>query len=165
MDTLSAGIMGMLNRNREQMVFDWDRAAEIVKMASEFFKDDPDFSVEVALSGDEGNTWGTMYKDGKPNYDGQPAYLASTWARPKLTLNIDRESMKSHDDGYIELLYKFGLKYEDIGKPNNCYLEYEDAEDPSNCNLVAYCYKMQHEVPDWNTSTWWPESARAIFNS
>lgn len=151
MDTLSAGIMGMMNRNREQMVFDWDKAATIVKEASKIFKDDPYFYVEVALDGDEGNTVGTMYTDGKPNYSGR-AYLASTWAKPKLSLNIDSDSRKMHRHEYEELVDKFNLDYEDV-------------TDPHNFNLVCYCYKMQHEVPDWNYATWWPESARAIFNS
>ena len=153
MDTLSAGIMGMMNRNREQMVFDWDRAAEIVREAHKRFKDvDPDFSVEVALNGDEGNTCGTMYEDGKPNINDGHAYLASTWSRPKLTIWFDPYAFFIDYVEFMEFKREFGL-------------DFEDPDDMDNTNLVAFCYKMQHEVPDWNASTWWPESARAIFNS
>lgn len=31
MDTMSAFMIGMVNRGRERMVFDWDKAARIIK--------------------------------------------------------------------------------------------------------------------------------------
>ena len=109
MDTMAAFFMGEMNRNKELMVFDWDKAARLIaekkpKVAS------------AGLRGDWEYTGGCIYAAGEPIKDCY-TYLASTWAVPELSL-----------DGWsIE------------------------------------CYRMQHEVPEWNAVTVWPDSALAIL--
>lgn len=109
MDTLFAFMMGKANRHRELKIFDWDKAAQLIK------EKQPEIA-RAGLSGDWEWTGGTIYKNGKPvtySY----TYLASTWATPELDL-----------DGEI-----------------------------------ISCYKMQHEVPDWDSYTKWPQSALNIL--
>lgn len=31
--------------------------------------------------------------------------------------------------------------------------------------VIYECYRMEHEVPDWNAKTYWPESARKILEN
>ena len=86
MDTLQAFAMGQLNRGKEMMVFDWNKAAEILKS-----RGNPD--AEAGLSGDWEWTGGEIIRDGKivPSEDTY-TYLASTWATPQLLI----------DDEYID---------------------------------------------------------------
>ena len=110
MDTFSAFLMGEMNRDKELMVFDWDKAARLIaekkpKVAS------------AGLRGDWEYTGGYIYAGGEPIKDCY-TYLASTWAVPELVL-----------DGWS------------IGG-----------------------YRMQHEVPEWNAVTAWPDSALAILD-
>lgn len=109
MDTFTAFARGSANRDKELMVFDWDRAAEIIKERQ------PKYA-SAGLAGDWEWTGGTIFEDGREIIDNY-AYLASTWATPEL--NIDGE--------------------------------------------IYDCYKMQSEVPEWNSSTKWPESALKIL--
>jgi hypothetical protein len=79
MDTFSAVAMGMVYRYREPMVFDWDKAARLIK----------EHKPEVASAGLH-NDW--EYTGGDICLDGQPVmepgtYLASTWATPELDLD------------------------------------------------------------------------------
>ena len=113
MDTMAAFMMGEANRGREKMVFDWDKAAEIIR------KRKPEWAV-AGLQRDMEWTSGTIYEDGHPVTDDY-TYLSSTWATPILQIKAD---------GVIE-------------------------EIP--------CYRMKHEVPDWNSSTKWPASAMDIL--
>lgn len=79
MDTLSAFAMGELHRNDPLMVFDWDKAAQILV----------DRKPERALAGltnDFEWTGGIIWKDGKPFTDDY-TYLASTWAEPLLVID------------------------------------------------------------------------------
>ena len=69
MDSLRAFLMGDLNRGRGLMVFDWDKAAEIIKR----------FNPECAFAGLRGDwewTGGCIYSDGKPVMDAY-TYLSS----------------------------------------------------------------------------------------
>ena len=108
MNSYWAFAMGEANRGCELMVFDWDKAAQLIK------EHRPDYA-SAGLRSDWEWTGGVIYEDGEPadNY----TYLASTWAIPELSL-----------DGEI-----------------------------------IECYKMQHEAPDWDAHTKWPESAMKIL--
>lgn len=79
MDTMSAFIMGEMNRGKELMVFDWDKAARIIKERKAT-------SASAGLRGDWEWTGGTILKDGKPDFDSY-TYLASTWATPELEID------------------------------------------------------------------------------
>ena len=79
MDTMSAFLMGEMNRHKEQMVFDWDKAARLIaekkpKVAS------------AGLRGDWEYTGGVIYAAGEP-IKNCSTFLASTWAVPELALN------------------------------------------------------------------------------
>jgi hypothetical protein len=78
MDTLAAFALGEKNRNKEEMVFDWDTAARLIKAAQ------PKVA-SAGLRDDWEWTAGEIYRDGEieKNY----TYLASTWAVPELELD------------------------------------------------------------------------------
>lgn len=109
MNTLSAFAMGEANRNRELMIFDWNKAAELIK-------DRNPSIAEAGLRGDWEWTGGTIYENGSPVLDSY-TYLASIWAVPEIDLD---------------------------GK-------------------IIPCYKMQSEVPNWDSETKWPQSALNIL--
>lgn len=79
MDTFSAFARGQANRHKEQMVFDWDKAAQIIKERQ------PKCAY-AGLCGDWEWTGGIIFKDGEAITDGS-AYLASTWATPELDID------------------------------------------------------------------------------
>lgn len=83
MNTMQAFMMGVMNCGKEQMVFDWNKAARIIAERKTNF-------ASAGLSGDWEWTGGTIYEDGKPVFDDY-TYLASTWATPELC--IDDEIM------------------------------------------------------------------------
>lgn len=111
MDTLSAVAMGQANRHRESKVFDWDRAARIIKERNAQ-------TASAGLSGDWEWTGGDILRDGAP-VPREHTYtnLSSCWATPEL--EVDGETID--------------------------------------------CYRMQSEVPDWGSDTYWPASALAIL--
>lgn len=94
MNTFAAGMMGALNRGREQKVFDWDKAARIIK-------DERPYYAEAGLKEDYGNTCGTIYEDGDITTNEGCCYLASTWATPVLVLIND-----PWDDGRVIPCYR-----------------------------------------------------------
>ncbi len=108
MNSEIAFIKGLINRDNEQMVFDWDKAAKIIKTKNLSF-------AQAGLQDDLGYTAGIIWDNGII-YD-DSCYLASTWAMPVLVTDTE--------------------------------------EIP--------CYKMQHEVPNWNEYTLWPKSAKRII--
>lgn len=81
MNTLAAFVMGEANRGKERMVFDWDKAAELIKERK------PEHA-SAGLRSDWECTGGTIYENGKPVMDDY-TYLASTWAVPELDLDGD----------------------------------------------------------------------------
>lgn len=112
MDTILAFAMGQANRDKESMVFDWNRAAEIIKERKVK-------NASAGLSGDWSYTGGRILENGSPvSREDTCVYLASTWAVPELEIDGD----------------------------------------------VFPCYKMQSETPNWDSSTYWPESARMIIS-
>jgi len=79
MDTFSAFMMGQANKNQPVMVFDWDKAAKLIRneQPKEAF---------AGLEDDLEYTEGIIWKDGMPVKDDY-TYLASTWARPLLIMD------------------------------------------------------------------------------
>jgi len=77
MDTMSAFANGQANRGKELMVFDWHKAAKLIKESGAK-------EASAGLAGDWEYTGGTILEDGKPMNGG--AYLASTWATPEIEI-------------------------------------------------------------------------------
>ena len=78
MDTASAFRLGDLNRGKEMRVFDWDKAARLIKEIQPS-------SARAGLEGDMEYTGGRIFEDGKI-LDDSYLYLASTWAAPILVM-------------------------------------------------------------------------------
>ena len=97
MDTLLAFAMGRANKDKETMVFDWDKAAQIIKERGVK-------SASAGLSGDWEWTGGAILKNGKPiSKDDTYVFLASTWATPELEVDgeiIECFKMKSETDNW-----------------------------------------------------------------
>lgn len=79
MNTICAIAMGMMNRGKEMMVFDWDKAAMLIREKR------PKIA-RAGLRGDWEYTGGTIYKGGKPIKNTYTC-LASTWAVPELDMD------------------------------------------------------------------------------
>jgi hypothetical protein len=88
MDTFSAMLKGMANQGKELMVFDWEKAARVIKERNAK-------SASAGLSGDWEYTGGDILEDGRPvPKEDMYTYLASTWATPEL--RVDGETMKCY---------------------------------------------------------------------
>lgn len=102
MDTLSAFAMGQANRNKELKVFDWHKAAKLIKESGSK-------NASAGLSGDWEWTGGEIFRDGKPvPKEDTYTYLASTWATPELMHDgemIDCYLMQSQTPGWDEDTY------------------------------------------------------------
>lgn len=79
MDTESAFMNGMMNQHRTQMVFDWIKAAQIIR-------DEKPSHVGAGLAGDWEWTGGTIWSDGEVDEESY-TYLASTWATPQIKVD------------------------------------------------------------------------------
>ena len=79
MDSASAFAMGDLNRGKPLMVFDWDKAARLIKEKK------PNVA-SAGLRSDWEWTGGTIYEDGHIVATCY-TYLASTWATPEIDLD------------------------------------------------------------------------------
>lgn len=85
MDTMMAFAMGNANRGKKQMVFDWKKAARLIKKRGAKH-------AAAGLAGDWGYTGGDILRDGKPIPRSDTyTFLASTWATPEL--EIDGETI------------------------------------------------------------------------
>lgn len=85
MNTLEAFARGQASRGQRARVFDWDKAARIIKErgANEAW---------AGLAGDWGYTGGRILSDGKPVPSEETyVFLASTWAT--LELEVDGDLM------------------------------------------------------------------------
>lgn len=81
MDSLKAFAIGEANRGKEMMVFDWDKAARIIKEKKPRI-------AGAGLCHDWEYTGGKIFKNGKPvPKEDTYTYLASTWATPELDLD------------------------------------------------------------------------------
>lgn len=93
MDSLEAFRRGEANRHKELMVFDWDKAAHLIKKHGVK-------NASAGLSRDWMWTGGEIFTDGKPNKDDY-TFLASTWATPELKIGeeiIDCYVLESETD-------------------------------------------------------------------
>lgn len=83
MDSISAFARGSAARaaGNEQKVFDWEKAAQLIK------KHKPEKAI-AGLESDFEWTGDTIYEDGKIKKDSSP-YLSSNWANPLLVLDGD----------------------------------------------------------------------------
>jgi hypothetical protein len=78
MDTLQAFAMGEANKGKELKVFDWIKAAELIKA-------NPQATIRAGLASDWEYTGGTIWEDGEKQDD--YTYLASTWATPEIEID------------------------------------------------------------------------------
>ena len=107
MNTAQAFMMGEINRGKELMVFDWLKAAEIIKKSG--VKE-----ASAGLSGDWEYTGGEIFANGKP-VDEKDTYtfLSSTWATPELEVDgeiiecymMQLEMLDLHERGIIAGLW------------------------------------------------------------
>lgn len=79
MNSIAAFMMGEAHRHEEKMVFDWEKAARMIKQtgcteASAGLRDDWEW------------TGGIIFEDGKPTTE-HYTYLASTWAVPEIEID------------------------------------------------------------------------------
>lgn len=79
MDSMAALMKGYATRFQPQKVFDWNKAAQIVKDSGCQYAD-------AGLSEDLSCTCGVIYSEGDPFFDDY-TYLASTWATPVLIID------------------------------------------------------------------------------
>lgn len=79
MNTLNAFFKGEANRGKERMVFDWNKAAELIRERKPI-------EASAGLREDWEYTGGIIYKKGVPVTDSY-TYLSSTWAVPELKLD------------------------------------------------------------------------------
>lgn len=90
MDSLSAIAMGMANRNKRIMVFDWNKAATLIRELKPK-------NVAAGLRSDWEWTSGEIYSDNKPNLESY-TYLASTWAKPEIEIDGDIQECWIYQD-------------------------------------------------------------------
>lgn len=81
MESVAAMTLGVLNQGRPERVFDWDKAARIIRERRPH-------AAYAGLAEDLTDTFSVIYIDGEPLEDGS-GYLASTWATPQLYLDGD----------------------------------------------------------------------------
>ena len=95
MNNWMAFAMGETNRGKELMVFDWDKAAKLIRERK------PECA-SAGLRGDWEYTGGTIYENEKPVMN-EYTYLSSTWAVPELDIDgeiIDCYRMKHETPGW-----------------------------------------------------------------
>lgn len=73
-----------------QKVFDWNKAAQIIK---DNFANHPDLVAEAGLQGDWDYTGGIIFENGKPSNNSY-TYLSSNWATPTLLLFWDGDEQE-----------------------------------------------------------------------
>lgn len=94
--------MGQAHRGRPPMVFDWDKAAELIRRSGAK-------SARAGLRGDWEWTGGHILKDGSPVPKEETyTYLASTWAVPEIEVDGEiHECYRMQEDspGWDEKTY------------------------------------------------------------
>ena len=102
MDTMTAFAMGQANQGKELKVFDWEKAAQVIRERKANH-------ACAGLSGDWEWTGGDILRDGKPvPIEDTYTYLASTWATPELEVDGDIVScyrMQSETPGWDSSTY------------------------------------------------------------
>lgn len=114
MDNIQAFAMGEMNRGKKLMVFDWDKAAKLIK------ENKPDMA-SAGLSGDWEYTGGGIYKNNSPiKHEDTYVYLASTWAIPQLDLDGEIFDCYIMQDNVPESwILEFGENYSGIYWPQS----------------------------------------------
>lgn len=79
MNTMMAFAIGEANRGKKRMVFDWNKAAKIIRERKPR-------TAAAGLHSDWEYTGGLIFSDGKP-VTNEYTYLASTWATPELMID------------------------------------------------------------------------------
>lgn len=79
MNSILAYQMALANAGAEHKIFDWDKAARIIKERKPH-------EAAAGLRWDWEYTGGIIYADGKPVFDGD-TYLGSNWAVPELEID------------------------------------------------------------------------------
>ncbi len=79
MDTMAAYTRGQAARGNPMKVFDWDKAARLIRGSDAQ-------EASAGLGGDWEWTGGNILADGKPVTDGG-CYLSSNWATPELEID------------------------------------------------------------------------------
>lgn len=95
MNTMQAFLNGQASKDKDLMVFDWDKAAQIIRERGAT-------NAGAGLAGDWEWTGGDILTGGEPNLDSY-TYLASTWAVPELEIGdevIDCFRMQSETPGW-----------------------------------------------------------------
>lgn len=77
-------LKGESNRHRDLMIFDWNKAAILIKNHPKY----PDVTCEAGLSGDWDYTGGVIF-DCRSIVKNNYTYLSSTWATPTLIIDDD----------------------------------------------------------------------------
>ena len=80
MDTMSAFARGEASRDKPQMVFDWNKAAEIIRDKNASY-------VEAGLCDDWEYTGGLIWNEKIVPKEETYVYLASTWAIPQMEVD------------------------------------------------------------------------------
>lgn len=97
MDTWAAFLKGEASRGKELMVFDWDKAAELIKEHGAR-------NASAGLAGDWEYTGDVILVDGLPaENEYSQLFLASTWATPQLEIDgwlTDCYRMQSETPGW-----------------------------------------------------------------
>ena len=106
MDSMSAFALGMANRGKEKKVFDWVKAAKLIKARGAK-------NVSAGLREDLDWTSGNILVDGAPAEE-SGAYLSSTWATPVLIFD---------DDGSEIECFKMRSEVEDWGGAKSLWPE------------------------------------------
>ena len=91
MDTLQAIMINASTPNGNGKVFDWDKAAKIIKERRPK-------TASAGLSEDWEWTGGTIYENGKP-VKNEYTYLASRWATPILILDGEEKTSANRING------------------------------------------------------------------
>ena len=97
MDTMKAIAIAEMNRDKDSMVFDWNKAAEIIKESG-------CTEASAGLRSDWEYTGGHIFRDGNPvPKKDSYTFLSSTWAIPELEIDgrkIECYTMVSETDGW-----------------------------------------------------------------
>lgn len=97
MDTMSAFLRNQASQGNEMMVFDWEKAATLIKERGAT-------RASAGLSQDWEYTGGEIFRDGKPVPSEETyVYLASTWATPEIEIDgetVDCYLMESETPGW-----------------------------------------------------------------
>jgi hypothetical protein len=78
MNSMMAFSMGEANRGNSLMVFDWDKAARLIR-------DRGAKNASAGLCSDWEYTGGSIFTDGKPDMESY-TFLSSTWATPEIDI-------------------------------------------------------------------------------